>query len=239
MTALAENSRLSLANLQQQEEARKREVRFSRERERMLQDLHDGIGGITANISILSEVSRLSTGEAELRRALEVISSLSQVCSNEIRMFINSLDVDEQSWPNLTAEMKFIGLSMTEPHAIAFSFQASGLTNEAPPPCSVLYLNILRIYKESIANIVKHAAARSVVVGMAIMTDSLTLYVQDDGIGAPLTKMPGRGISHMESRARELGGEFALVVENGTRVCITVPIPIKYPSGGIADPSAP
>jgi signal transduction histidine kinase len=234
-----ENSRLAMKNRQQQMAARSREVQYSNERERMLQDLHDGIGGITANISILSDVTGRSSDESDYRRSLEVIASLSRVCTNEIRMFINSLDPDELSWPSLSAEMKFYGLSMTESHGIALSFVASGLTEQIVQPCSVIYLNILRIYKEIIANIVKHASAQFVEISLALETDLLTLVVKDDGIGIPEGKLSGRGITHMKMRTGKLGGSFSLDAGNGTRISIVIPIPLKYPSAGMVDEISP
>ena len=75
------------------------------EKEKLLMDLHDGIGGITTNISILSETGTAGGGyRGHARRRLATISRLSREGISEIRGFMHSLDTKELNWRTLVTE---------------------------------------------------------------------------------------------------------------------------------------
>ncbi len=76
----------------------------------------------------------------------------------------------------------------------------------------------VRIAKEALANVAKHAQAETVTILVTLDDDGVTVEVADDGVGLPpgvRTSPPGhRGISGMLDRAEVAGG--SLTVESGT-----------------------
>ncbi|MBI5187693.1 MAG: HAMP domain-containing protein [Nitrospirae bacterium] len=207
--------------------------RYHTEKEKILKDMHDGIGGITTNIKLLSELAQNMTSLSEMKGALKTISELSQEGLTEIRNFMQSLDVREASWPALVAELRSFGSNMIESHGISFNMNAS-VEDIKEQPSSLLYLNIFRTYKEALTNIIKHSKAKSVDVDLSINTAGIILTIKDNGIGInEERKGNGRGISNMVMRAKELGGELTIITENGTCVTLKVHIPPKYPDMGM------
>jgi PAS domain S-box-containing protein len=99
------------------------EKRHTVEKEKILMDLHDGIGGITTNISILSELAQKAVDSESIKKTLGTIARLSREGVSEIRSFMQGLDSKELSWHALTAELRKQGTSMLEPHSIAFSIE--------------------------------------------------------------------------------------------------------------------
>lgn len=87
-----ENALLYLENIRHLETRLREEKRHARERERILKDLHDGIGGITTNISLLADMAQSASSHEEIRKALATISELSREGLSEIRGFMNSID---------------------------------------------------------------------------------------------------------------------------------------------------
>jgi PAS domain S-box-containing protein len=204
------------------------EKRHQREKESILMDIHDGIGGITTNISLLSELARKAQSPEEVNRALTTISSLSREGLGEIRSLMHSLDSKDLSWHTCVAELRNQGMSIVKAHGISFDM-TSQIDDAGGKPGSILYLNLFRIYREALTNIVKHSQATKVVVSFLVGDEKLTLTVQDNGRGwdrsAAMDR--GRGLTNMKNRASEIGGTVAVSMDEGTCVCVTVPLLTK------------
>lgn len=90
-----------------------------------------------------------------------------------------------------------------------------------------LEINLYRIAQELVNNIVKHAEALHVTVGLARNNGSLVLSFRDDGRGFDrASQQQGAGITNIMTRAELIGGK-ALIESNpgqGTFVQLTVPL---------------
>ena len=86
-------------------------------------------------------------------------------------------------------------------------------------------MNLFRIYKESLANIVKHANATDVAVMFTVNPTNMVLEVRDHGVGLRKARSGGRGIMNMRSRAQELGGMLSMTGAQGTHIVAGSPIP--------------
>lgn len=202
--------------------------RYHSEKEKILKDMHDGIGGITTNIKLLSELAQDKQSVSEIKETLNTISELSREGLSEIRNFILSLDIKETNWQALTAEMRSFGRSMIEPHGISFNMSSS-VEELAEQPTSLVYLNIFRAYKEALTNIMKHSKAKAVEVSLSVNAQSIMLSIKDDGVGLKEeNRLKGRGITNMIMRARELGGQLTIASDKGTQIALEIPLPIRY-----------
>jgi PAS domain S-box-containing protein len=210
------------------------EKRHLSEKEEILMDLHDGIGGITTNISMLSEVGQKSSDVESVKKTLVTISRLSQEGITEIRSFMQGLDSRELSWHTMAAELRNQGTKMVDPHNMTLTVVAS-VDDGHDQPGSLLWINLLKIYKEALTNIVKHSHARTVAVTLQVVDLELLLTIQDDGIGynGDKARTGGRGLSNMKRRAERLGGNMTINSGNGTKVVFTLQLPVKYPVQGI------
>jgi PAS domain S-box-containing protein len=204
------------------------------EKEKILMDLHDGIGGITTNISILSELAQKATDIDNIKKTLSTISRLSREGIAEIRNFMHSLDSQELNWRSLAAELRSQGTNMVDLHRIAFALEAS-TEDIQEQPGSLLWVNLFKIYKEALTNIIKHAQADSITVSLKVAKEGILLNILDNGIGWEERRGNGRGLSNMSKRAKELGGRITISSDGrGTRVTLEVPLPLKYPASGMA-----
>ena len=87
-----------------------------------------------------------------------------------------------------------------------------------------------RIAGEALANVVRHAGARSCVVRLSSGDGELRLEVSDDGVGLPPpggSRSAGVGLHSMRERAEELGGSLRIEASpaGGTRVLARLPLP--------------
>ena len=206
------------------------EKRHLAEKEKLLRDLHDGIGGITTNISMLAELAKSCDAIPDIKKTLSTISELSREGLFEIRNFMNSLDARDMNWQTLLAELRDQGHAMIGPHGMSFDLTSS-IDDTDDQPGSLLCLNLFKIYREALTNIIKHAQAKTVKAEFSINRSGLRLAIQDDGVGAGADagRVGGRGLTNMRARARDLGGEVALTAQRGTCVTLELPLPLRDP----------
>ncbi len=214
--------------------------KYQAEKEKMLKDMHDGIGGITTNIKLLSELAQKKTTIKETKKTLKTISELARDGLSEIRGFIHSLDIKEANWQDMAAEFRSFGSNMIKAYNLSFNMKTS-LEDIEEKPSSLLYLNLFRTYKEALTNIIKHSRAKTVDVLFSVNKERITISVKDDGIGLREEERgKGRGINNMINRAKELGGQLTIsrgerpfAPTGGTTVTLNIPIPQKYPAMGM------
>lgn len=202
------------------------ENRHILEREKILRDLHDGLGGITTNIRLLAEMGKNAASVDEVRKTLTTISDLSSEGLAEIKNFMQSLDAREITWQALAAELRMSGGSLVEAHGFGFTMTAD-VDGVDGRPASLLWLNLQRIYKEALTNVVKHSRGRSVSVAFAVGAAGLSLEVRDDGTGLRSGGGAGRGLAGMRKRAEELGGTVIVESDNGTVVRFQLALPVR------------
>src|SRR5574341_670438 len=231
--AAEEKARLYEENVRQYQERIAEEERHHREKEKILRDLHDGIGGITTNISLLAEMAKNSDSLPQIKKTLTTVSSLAREGLADIRGFMHSLDARDMSWHSLTAELRNQGSSIIESHGMSFQIQSS-IDGSTQPPGSLFCLNLFKIYKEALVNIAKHAHAKSVRVTLGIDSGRFVLVIADDGVGFKTAAGTGRGSSNMNTRAGDLGGTISISSDKGTTIRAELPLPDNYPARGMA-----
>jgi signal transduction histidine kinase len=105
--------------------------------------------------------------------------------------------------------------------AIATPSDDSGI---APQTSIALY----RILQEALTNIVKYAHAKHVSVDLGVGDDTITLLIEDDGVGIAddaQNNLLSHGIAGMRQRVRALRGEFSISrrPEGGTVIEVNIP----------------
>ncbi len=193
--------------------------------QKILMDIHDGIGGITTNICLLSEIAQKVSTPAELKQALATISELSRDGMGEIRSLMYSLDKNDLTWHTLGGELRSRGTKILEPHAIEFEMTAE-IDESSTEPVTLVCLHLFRIYREALMNVIKHSKAKKVSVGFLVKDERLLLIVRDDGQGCDEAALfgKGRGVANMKSRAADMGGAITITSECGTCVSLEMPL---------------
>lgn len=196
-----------------------RERAIAAERERIMQDVHDGIGGQLVSTLALVESGR---GEPDA-----VADSLHEAL-DDLRLIIDSLDPDEGDLAAVLGTMRLRVQPRLERGGIAIDWQVRDV-----PPIDGFgpeqALQVLRVVQESIANVLKHADATRVRIQTGTIRsplgDEAYVEVRDDGSGMRAQAPPGRGLANMRRRAENLGG--ALDIESttaGTRIRLRMPL---------------
>jgi signal transduction histidine kinase len=192
------------------------------ERQRIMQDMHDGVG--SQLLSSLLMIERHEVSKAD-------IVSLLQECLDDMRLVIDSLSPDEPDLLPVLGNLRFrmeprmakMGLIST------WSYQDLPDTLELAPHDA---LQVLRILQEALTNVFKHANAKQVWVNVGLQGGVLQLRVTDDGDGYdPACHPSGRGLGNMHSRATRIGAALSVRPESkGTVVLLRFSVPSLLPA---------
>jgi signal transduction histidine kinase len=186
------------------------------ERERLLADMHDGLGSQLASAKIRFERGALSTAQA---------GELLQECVNDLHLLVDTLRGSGDDLRAALSDLRYRLDRRLEGSETRLIWKIE--LDTAPAIPSAVVLNLLRGVQEAITNALKHAHAREIRVEAVYGPDAgIDLAVQNDGRGIGDTSaLSGRGISSMRRRAFEAGAMFAIEPgpEGGTRVSFRLP----------------
>jgi signal transduction histidine kinase len=205
--------------LQQQQQklmAVERERTLLLERQRLMRDMHDGLGSTLA--------SSLAAAERGLIAPAEV-AELLRDCVDDLRAVIDSLEPIEHDLVALLAMLRFRLGRRLDAAGMALDWRMGDL-----PPLDWLgaseALQVMRIVQEALANAVKHAQATRVRVEADVCDGAVQVDISDDGCGFdPAARHEGRGLRLLLQRAQLLGGHIAVTsqVGKGTRITLRLP----------------
>lgn len=189
------------------------------ERDRIYQDVHDGIGSrlITTLFSVRESGPASVDVEAQL-----------QACIDDMRLVLYAHQDEESDIQScvfdyclkLEAQLEGSGLQLT------YDID-DGEPLHLPP---AVRINVLRILQEAVTNCIKHAAASTLDVSLQIKSLELVLEVVDNGRGLSVPPQRhaggnGKGLPGLACRAKAIGGHCLVSLASpGTRVRLSLPL---------------
>jgi signal transduction histidine kinase len=196
-------------------EVERREVLFQ-ERQRLMQDMHDGLG--SSLVSTLRMVEHGHIDEAD-------IAQLLKGCIDDLKLTIDSMEPVETDLLLLLGTLRFRLQPRLEATGIRLRWEVRDV-----PPLPWLdqrhSLHILRILQEAFTNVIKHAGASEIVVTTGVRDGQVCVGVADNGRGFDAgVAAPGRGLGNQARRAEVIGGRVELESgPRGTRFTLMLPI---------------
>lgn len=89
-------------------------------------------------------------------------------------------------------------------------------------------LTVFRIIQETLNNVLRHAKATVVAVSLSVEEDTITLVIQDDGIGFfPETIKKGAGLKNIQNRVYLINGTLRLQSTPGEGCTVQIQFPVK------------
>lgn len=188
------------------------------ERQRLMRDMHDGIGSHLMSTLALARTSTLTQKDMQ-----ETLAD----CIDELKITIDSLEPVESDLLVVLGNLRY----RLEPRLKAAGIELEWAVTDLPP---LAYLDpentrsILRIVQEAFTNTLKHAKARRITLttGTDFPNARLWVRVTDDGIGLSPGAAKGRGLQNMHSRATKLNGTVEIVPLKGGGTCLNLYLPL-------------
>lgn len=192
------------------------------ERQRLAQDVHDGLGAHLA--TILSSLDPKDPGQTSLVLSLEQ-------CLLELKILVDSMHEEIRSLGEALATLRYRVQPCLDRSGIAMHWHIDDnpaldeLDNDT-------VTQVLKIAQEAVANVMRHAGATALEIRCDYheASHSIELSIWDNGHGfvEQAEGMPshGKGQWGMHRRAAEIGGRLAITSSGGgTRVRLNIPCP--------------
>lgn len=222
------NEQVYLLTLKQQSNL---EEERTRERNRISQELHDGILGRLFGTRVGMGFLNLK-GDEEVQQQQAFLEELQDI-EKEIREVSHKLntnfDSSDISFTNIINQ-----LLESKSQVGDFQFQLNIDKNISwKTTDEIIKVNVYRIIQEALQNTIKHAKASLVTLDFSSNDENLIIRIKDDGIGFDIKKSKkGIGIKNINSRVQKLNGTLEIVsaIGKGSQLNIKVPIDIKNDS---------
>ena len=188
------------------------------ERQRLTQDMHDGLGSSLVCALHEVEYGHLSTAD---------IAQVLKGCIDDLKLTIDSMEPVEADLLLLLATLRFRLAPRLENTGIKLHWAVQDVPaiNWLTPRNS---LHILRILQEAFTNIIKHAHATEIRLSAAYENNGVLVMIADNGHGFNVNLAlhnGGKGMSNQMRRAESIGGIVSWQSNNsGTQLCLWLPV---------------
>lgn len=240
LNAVEEANRTLEARVQQREReiaanyehiaALQRERAAIDERQRIMRDLHDGLGS-----QLFTSLSRAERGAMDR----DAMTDSLRGAIDQMRVAIEALASEEQDFEAAFGNFRFrwdarLREAGIAPHWDVVLPQGHG---DAPLLEPHQALQLMHIVQEALTNVVKHARATQVSLRLRLHEGELALDIADNGLATAASaetdaeggaRPGGRGKANMRSRAQRLGGRIEWLAQDGG-LCVQLRAPIVPP----------
>lgn len=191
-------------------------------------DLHDNIGQLLSLSSLTLNSIELGN-EEKAREKIDASIALTLRSIKEMRMLGKLLQGDQLVAHGLPEAIRHEINWIEKTGKYQINYLEDGELPAANNPDKDLI--IFRVIQEILNNIMKHAQANQVDIGLSYTEKNLFIELTDNGIGFDVNNLSkeqlGMGLQNIKKRISILGGEVAInsSIGNGTSVTINIAYP--------------
>ncbi|WP_447979382.1 sensor histidine kinase [Candidatus Nitrospira bockiana] len=222
----------SLAQTRRAEEAARSSEQHLRDaleaRERLAQDLHDGIIQSLFALGLsLERCQRLAPKDPDIVAAQlgQAAVELKRVI-RDLRGYLAGADPITVDGRELEAALVLQARMMASSHDLQVALHVDPRAAASTSPEQATHL--LFVAREALSNCLRHAQAHRAALTLEVVDHQLRLVVEDDGLGfEPAAHTEGgSGLKNMAARAVKVGGRLDVTsaIGGGTRVALTFPM---------------
>lgn len=188
------------------------------ERQRLMQDMHDGLGS-----SLISAIRSVEGGNMNDFQVSDVLKG----CMDDLKLAIDSMETVEADLLLLLATLRFRLAPRIESAGVTLRWEVQPVPAlDWLDPSSALH--ILRIVQEGVANVLRHTRATSICFSTATDDEGVRVVIEDNGAGFVVDEAlgrGGRGLRNQQRRARAIGGTVHWASSGaGTRFTLWLPL---------------
>jgi signal transduction histidine kinase/ligand-binding sensor domain-containing protein len=218
---------VSHRQLRLQVQALERQAALDRERTRIARDIHDDIGNLLTQVTLLGGLTLRDRAAPDktLEHAQQISSTIEQV-TNSLDEIVWAVNPRNDTLPQL---IDYLGQFAVEFLSTAGITCRVDLPDHPPhrPVSSDVRHNLFLVVKEALNNVARHSGAAEVVLRVAVAEQDLEVTIQDNGKSFDPAAVNGssNGLRNMRQRMDELGGKFEVGHNpgGGTRIWLFVP----------------
>jgi signal transduction histidine kinase len=204
-------------------EAMEQQQILAAERERIARELHDGtIQKVYTAGLLVRSAQNLTEPESPLAGRLATAVGVLDDAIGELRQHLGELKAPVLEQEPFASALEKLASDPRFSSLVKVAVDLKLPESDSPEPERAAH--ILAIAQEALANAVRHAKARHILVSASRLDDRLQLNILDDGTGLPEQVREGHGLRNMRDRASLLRGELHVErLERGTCVSLNIP----------------
>lgn len=213
-------------NLMLGEHEKVEEARAS-EKQRISQELHDGVLGRLFGTRLSLDSLNMNNSDEAIKTRGQYISELKTI-EEDIRKVSHELNTDFVSGSGFIDILKTMVETQTAVYKLDYDLNYDddinwdGVSNKHK-------IHIYRILQESLHNIHKHANATYINISIKLENNVICLNVTDDGSGFDVNKAKsGIGLKNMNARIKEVEGTIDITSEKDKGTTVSIKVPTKY-----------
>ena len=203
------------------------------ERERISQDLHDGVLQSLFAVGLTLESAKLMMSPRS-RKMLgqpidQAIAQLNCVM-HEIRNFIAGLGSDLLKGKDLRMALRHMlkllrQIQDTRVRLVVEDRATQALSTEQS-------LHLLLVIQEAVSNCIRHGRAQEATVSLRLLKQGVRLSVRDNGCGfnPKAARRTGHGLTNMAARTQKIGGRLTVMSKVNEGTCIVLDLPKEVSS---------
>lgn len=175
-------------------------------------DLHDEVGSSLTHLSMVLSAVDVDEDPGRAKAFLTKGNEILMASIATIRDVVWAIDSRNDQAGKLMDRMMDFAFDVLGAKGIDYTWEAGTINREARLP-PLIRQNIYLIYKEAVANIVRHSAADSVSIDFRQSGEKVLLRIRNNGYCPSQKKLRGAGLSNMSLRAKRMGGEVSILPE--------------------------
>lgn len=199
-----------------------------KERRRIAQDLHDGVGQLlsAAKLNLSNLDSKLPAKNSDQETAMHNALSLLDDSVKEVRAVSHNMMPNTLIKLGLASAVREFITKLGNAPTLKVDLEIVGMDNRLDNQVeSVLY----RVIQEIVNNIIKHAKASQISMQLVRHETELNVMIEDNGVGfdaSNIDEFDGLGLKGIKTRIELLDGSvhFDSTPGRGTTVIIDIPI---------------
>ncbi len=198
------------------------------ERSRLARELHDSTLQALIALNQRVQLAKLTPPDKPSNEILADIQILLDQTMTDLRRFTRALRPIYLEDLGLVTALETLAREVSQSAALPVEFRRSGPERRLAPEVE---LALYRLAQEALNNAAHHSQAAHIILSITFSAETVTLSVNDDGIGFVVPDNPAEfvsgghyGLLGMHERAQLIGGALEINSEpgKGTRVAISV-----------------
>jgi signal transduction histidine kinase len=202
-------------------------------RHKLARELHDGPTQSISAMAMRLNYTRMMIDKKlppdQVAEEVRQIEELARKATQEVRMMLFTLRPVILETRGLVAALRQYGDRLRQADSLNVQVDAQGYRGQMEKDAEGVVFSII---EEAVGNAKKHARAKTVMIRLRVEGQTLSVEVQDDGVGFDAETARKRresahmGLLNMEDRAQYLGGRFSIEShpDAGTLVSLELPM---------------
>lgn len=199
------------------------QARMTKLRNKISRDLHDDVGSLLTGLTMQSEILKRAS-KSDDRNRLNKLNELSREAMARMRDAVWVMNASKDNWKSLIDRMNEFCQETLELKQIEYRIAMEGAEASEELP-STIRQNVFLIFKEAVANILKHSNATEVNVDLRKFNNFIVCSIEDNGsVVKKNYTTTGEGLSNMLKRVEQMNADMKIETSDGYSITLTIPI---------------